>query len=100
MTNPPSRRFWFSIYAFTAVIMTIAVTVFAWLASESRKQAGEGRTANAPPPKNRRIPKERYELLARFEAPAYTAVGPESRQSQRAIERYSKGDYNGAIPGL
>ena len=99
-----SARFWFSIYAFTAIILTIAVGVFAWLASESRKEAGEGRTANARPPVLRHIPEERYRLLARFDPPAYLpapqAKSGKQRAFQGAIERYTKGDYAGAMAGL
>ncbi|HYL35811.1 MAG TPA: tetratricopeptide repeat protein [Bryobacteraceae bacterium] len=98
-----SARFWFSIYAFTAIILTIAVGVFAWLASESRKEAGEGRTANARPPVLRHIPEERYRLLAHFDPPLYSPAETNSskgRAFQRAMERYTKGDYAGAIAGL
>lgn len=100
--NRPAFRLWFSIYAFTAFILTIAVVVFAWLASESRKEAGEGRTANAHPARGGQIPEERLQLLSRFEAPAYLAsdsakdpitFGP-------AMRRYADRNYEGAIPGL
>lgn len=99
-----STRFWFAIYGFTALILTLAVVVFAWLASESRKAAGEGRTANARPVVTKHIPEERYQLLARFDPPAYappvTAGSTAPRPFPHAIERYSKGDYTAAIAGL
>jgi len=102
VANRPAFRFWFAIYGFTAFILTIAVVVFAWLASESRKEAGEGRTANARPVRGQPIPEERLQLLAGFEAPLYS-TGPESitpHEFRQAMDRYSARDYSGAIPGL
>ena len=98
----PATRFWVGIYSFTAFILLIAVGVFAWLASESRKEAGEGRTANAPPISAAHIPEERYELLARFVPPGYqpTAGVAEPREFQQAIDRYLKGDDAAAIAGF
>jgi TolA-binding protein len=84
-------------------VLAIAVGVFAWLASESRREAGLGRTANAAPPPLRAIPAERIELLARIEPPAYeipaanVKISPEFRA---AIEKYRNQDYAGAIPGF
>jgi len=95
-----STRFWFSIYGFTAVIMTIAVAVFAWLASESRKEAGEGRTANAHPPVRQHIPAERLELLARFDAPLYSPAAADPPPFQQAMRSYANRDYARAIPEL
>ena len=94
----PATRFWVGIYSFTALIMMVAVGVFAWLASESRKEAGEGRTANAPPVVTAHIPEERYELLARFVPPGYTPTRLEGRDFRRAMDLYLKGDDAGAIP--
>ena len=102
LTNEPATRFWIAIYSFTAVILAIAVGVFVWVASESRKEAGLGRTANARPSITGHIPEERYELLARFVPPAYEP-GKGVAQSQefvRAMERYLKGDDAGALAGL
>jgi hypothetical protein len=98
----PATRFWIGIYSFTAVIMAIAVGVFVWVASESRKQAGLGRTANARPSITGRIPEERYELLSRFVPPGYEPTRGllEPREFQWAMERYLKGDDAGAIPGF
>jgi TolA-binding protein len=98
----PATRFWIGIYSFTALIMAIAVGVFMWLASESRKEAGLGRTANALPGITGHIPEERYELLARFVPPGYQPTRGilESRYFQQAMERYLKGDDAGAIPGF
>src|ERR1700730_12886998 len=98
----PATRFWIGIYSFTAIIMSIAVGVFMWLASESRKEAGLGRTANARPTFTGRVPEERYELLARFVPPDYQP-GPgaaEPKEFQQAIGHYLNGDDVGAIPGL
>ncbi|HEX6896395.1 MAG TPA: hypothetical protein VF146_14050 [Bryobacteraceae bacterium] len=106
MTKPPANkpafRLWFSIYAFTAFIMTIAVMVFAWLASESRKEAGEGRTAKSQPVRSGPIPAERLQLLAQFDAPPY-AVDPSAKEPVlfvQAMQKYSAGDYPRAIAGL
>ena len=98
----PATKFWVGIYSFTAFILAIAVGVFIWVASESRKQAGLGRTANARPSITGRIPEERYELLSRFVPPAYqpgTGVG-ESQEFKHAMEHYVKGDDRGALAGL
>ncbi|MBZ5607178.1 MAG: tetratricopeptide repeat protein [Acidobacteriia bacterium] len=104
MIDKRAPRFWFSIYAFTAVIMCIAVGVFAWLASESRKEAGEGRTANARPPAHQRIPAERLQLLAQFEAPPYSPSPSEqaaaSPRFRKALDSYSTRDYTKAISEL
>jgi TolA-binding protein len=102
MSNPPATRFWISIYAFTALVLFIAVGVFMWLASESRREAGAGRTANARPLTHPRISEERYGLLARFDPPAYAPdpQGPVPRRFQTAIQSYSKADYARAIPEL
>ncbi len=91
MKGPPSSRFWIGLYSFVAVIMTIAVTVFLWLASQSRKQAGLGRTANARPAPTAYIPEERYELLSRFEPPVYHA------ENGVTGDAYAKGDFAGAV---
>jgi len=97
----PATRFWVGIYSFTAVIMSIAIGVFIWLASESRRQQGLGRTANAPPVRATRIPEERYELLSRFVPPSYKpGTGPASKAFQQAMERYTVGDDAGALADL
>src|ERR1700674_1545610 len=98
----PATRFWIAIYSFTAVIMAIAVGVFVWVASESRKEAGLGRTANARPSITGRIPEERYELLSRFVPPAYQpgAGVARTQEFERAMEHYLKGDDAGALAGL
>jgi tetratricopeptide (TPR) repeat protein len=108
MTNKPATRFWFIIYGFTAVILTVAVMVFAWLASESRKEAGEGRTASAPAQKGAHISEARYQALARFAPPGYVPGSDAKPDSSRrgtadflqAMELYSKGDYPKAIAPL
>jgi hypothetical protein len=80
----------------------IAVGVFAWLAVQSRNEAGLGRTANAPPAPMRHIPAERIALLARFQPPEYDAADDTdgSRGFRDAMDHYRKGDYAGAVPGL
>jgi hypothetical protein len=80
--------------------MTIAVVVFMWQASESRREAGTGRTANSRPAPMKEIPVERIELLARFEPPAYEATAKGSRALRTAMKLYSERDYSGAIPAL
>ena len=101
VANKPAFRFWFAIYGFVAFIMTIAVVVFAWLASESRKEAGEGRTASAQPAKSQAISAERLQLLSQFNPPPYSSAGlREPPGFAKAMARYSAGDYAGAIPGL
>ena len=86
------------------MVLGIAVGVFAWLAVQSHREAGLGRTANAPPPRMREIPPEKIELLSRIEPPAYEASAADSAQGSRefraAIEEYQKRNYSGAIAGL
>jgi len=102
LTNEPATRFWIAIYSFTAVILAIAVGVFTWVASESRKEAGLGRTANARPTIMGHIPEERYELLARFVPPAYEPGKgvAQSPEFERAMEHYLRGDDAAALAGL
>jgi TolA-binding protein len=79
--------------------MAIAMGVFALLAVESRHDAGTSRSAQTG-----RIPIERFQLLAQFEAPPYMPVSgldeSHTRQFQGAMDHYLKGDFGGAIPGL
>jgi TolA-binding protein len=86
------------------MVLGIAVGVFAWLAVQSHREAGLGRTANAPPPRMREIPPERIELLSRIEPPVYEASAddsaPGSREFRAAMEEYRKRNYSGAIAGL
>jgi tetratricopeptide (TPR) repeat protein len=102
MSNKPATRFWFAIYAFTGLILTVAVMVFAWLASQSRKEAGEGRTASAPAAQGAHISEARYRALAQFAPPAYVPApdpsGPPAFRQAMAL--YSKGDYPEAIAPL
>jgi TolA-binding protein len=98
-----SRFPWVWIYTFTAVVLGMAVGVFAWLAVQSRNEAGLGRTANAPPASMRQIPAERIAVLAQFEPPEYEASAESVKGSpefQAAMEHYRKGDYAGAAVGL
>ncbi len=80
--------------------MTIAVVVFMWQASESRREAGQGRTANSRPTPTSVIPAERIQLLARFEPPAYESTSTASREFRDAMKSYSERDYSAAIPAL
>ncbi len=101
MKIKPENRFWIGIYGFTACILLVAVSVFAWLAWTSYKEPGVGRVAGARPPSTAsQIPDERYELLATFEAPAYTAEPGAPKTFQAAMERYAKQDYAGAASAL
>jgi len=91
-------RPWLWIYLLAAVVMTIAIGVFVWLAIESRRDAGTSQAAQAG-----RIPLERFQLLAQFEPPPYTpgsTFDKPTRQFQEAMEHYLKRDFGGAIPGL
>lgn len=101
-SNKPAFKFWFSIYGFTAFILTIAVVVFAWLASESRKEAGEGRTASGPPIRSGRVPEEQLQSLSHFEAPAFSATSWSKAPVQftRAMARYKDRNYASAIDDL
>jgi len=85
-------------------VLGVAVGVFAWLAVESRHEAGAGRTASAPPIRLREIPAGRIELLAQFEPPAADASPPgnaeESRDFRAAMEHYDRRDYAEAVSGL
>src|SRR5207245_733767 len=92
-------RPWVWIYVLTGVVMTIAIGVFAWLAVESRQDAGVSQS-----PHTGTIPVERFQLLAQFEPPLYSPEAsrpsPHARQFQVAMEQYLKRDFAGAIPGL
>jgi TolA-binding protein len=100
VANKPAFRFWFSVYGFTALILTIAVVVFAWLASQSRKEAGEGRTANGHIPIGQSMPADRVQELAHFQPPAYLPTPKEPAGFTQAMQKYSARDYAGAISGL
>jgi hypothetical protein len=85
-------------------VLGIAVGVFAWLARESHREAGLGRTANARPAPIREIPTERIQLLAQFEPPVYEPPAAESAEGTRefraAMEHYMERDYPRAVLGL
>jgi TolA-binding protein len=82
--------------------LAIAVGVFAWLAFESHREAGLGRTANAAPPPMRQLPAEQIALLARFEPPDYEAADNVGRSPEfrAAMDQYRKRDYAGATARL
>jgi TolA-binding protein len=100
VVNKRNPRFWFSIYGCTAVIMCIAVGVFLWLASESRKAAGEGRTANAHPPVKQDISEERRQALSQFDPPDYTPAPGDPAGFQRVMKIYAAHDYATAVQEL
>lgn len=101
MKIKPENRFWIGIYGFTAFILLVAVSVFAWLAWTSYQEPGVGRVAGARPPSTAsQIPDERYALLATFEAPAYTAEPGAPENFQAAMGHYVKQDYTGAASAL
>jgi len=104
MAGKLGRRFWFGLYGFTALILTIAVVVFAWLASQSRKEAGEGRTASAPAPPTGHVSEDRYRLIAQFVPPSYVPESPARNDAPSefndAMKRYQGADYSGAIVPL
>lgn len=79
--------------------MFIAMGVLVWLAVESRQDAGARQA-----PQTGRIAVERFQLLAQFEPPVYspdaTRATSHTRPFNLAMERYLKGDFAGAIPGL
>ena len=101
MKIKPEDRFWIGIYAFTGVIMLIAMSVFGWLAWTSRQAPGAGRVAGARAPSTTTsIPDERFELLASFTPPEYVPEGPSPAGFQDAMRSYTSKDFKGAIPKL
>jgi hypothetical protein len=101
MNIKPEDRFWIGIYAFTGLIMLIAMGVFGWLAWTSRQEPGIGRVAGtqvqAPAGS---IPDERYESLAAFQAPEYVPESRSPKDFRIAMQRYTNQDFTGAIPAL
>ena len=83
-------------------MLGVAVGVFAWLAVQSHREAGLGRTANSAPPPMRHIPPDRMALLARFVPPEFEAAGNAkgSPAFRDAMEHYRRQDYAGAAAGL
>jgi TolA-binding protein len=106
MNIKPEDRFWIGIYAFTGFIMLVAMGVFGWLVWISGHEPGVGRVAGArvqAPASS--IPDERYEMLAAFRAPEYVAETPapngfQNADFQKAMQRYARQDFAGAIPEL
>ena len=97
----PENRLWIGIYAFTAFIMLIAVSVFAWLAWSSHEEPGVGHVAAAQPVSpSAAIPDEEYQQMAAFQAPAYSGGARSPKAFQNAMRLYSAGDYKAAIPEL
>lgn len=80
--------------------MLTAMGVFVWVSVQSREEAGEGRTANAPPGRVWNLPEEKLEQLARFDPPHYEPGSADSPQFKRAMQSYLKRDYTAAIPEL
>lgn len=72
--------------------MGISVAILAVLVRPSAQAPGTHITANGPP--------AQVHLLARFDPPAYGGDPAGSRDLRAAMQRYSKRDYEGAIPEL
>jgi TolA-binding protein len=97
----PENRFWIGVYGFTAFIMLVAVSVFAWLAWTSKEEPGVGRVAGARPPSAAsQIPDERYDLLAAFPAPEYNPPRAAPKAFLAAMALYTQQDYAGAASAL
>ena len=101
MKIKPENRFWIWIYGFTVFILLVAVSVFGWLAWTSKEEPGVGHVAGAlPPAVASQIPEEQYELLSRFEPPAYVPERGAPKSFQSAMASYAKQDYAGAASAL
>ncbi len=102
MKIKPENRFWIGIYGFTAFILLIAVSVFAWLAWTSKEEPGVGHVAGVRPANAAAssISDESYEALAAFDAPEYAPQRGESKPFQTAMAFYAKQDYAGAASAL
>ena len=102
MKIKPENRFWIWIYGFTAFIMLVAMSVFGWLAWTSREEPGVGRVAGPRPVSaaTNSIPDEEYELLAKFDPPAYVAERGAPKAFQAAMAHYTMQDYAGAATAL
>jgi hypothetical protein len=98
----PENRFWIGIYGGTALIMLLAMSVFAWLAWTSREEPGVGRVAGARPINTAAssISDESYELLAAFRAPEYLPEKVAPKSFQFAMARYQRQDYASAAAAL
>lgn len=72
-------------------MMVIALGVLFWQAKQSRREQG-AKAITRP----LEIPAERYQLLARFDAPAPSSAV----ELQSAMDRYKQGDYAGTIRAL
>ena len=102
MKVKPENRFWIGVYGFTAFIMLVAVSVFAWLAWTSKEEPGVGHVARGRPANSAAssISDERYEALAAFDAPEYSPRRGEPKPFQTAMAFYSKQNYAGAASAL
>jgi TolA-binding protein len=98
----PENRFWIGIYGFTAFIMLVAMSVFAWLAWTSREEPGIGRVAGGRPPSatTSAIPDERFEFLAAFEAPGYKPDPVTPQVFRAAMAKYTQRKYADAAQAL
>jgi predicted negative regulator of RcsB-dependent stress response len=98
----PENRFWIGIYGFTAFIMLVAMGVFGWLIWSAKDEPGIGLVARAQPTNTATsaIPDERYELLAAFQPPEYTADPAAPKSFQAAMAKYAKQDYAGTASAL
>jgi TolA-binding protein len=99
----PENRFWIYIYGFAAIVMLVALAVFAWLVFVSKSEPGVGRVAGALPASAAApnpIPDEEYEHLAAFDAPAFMPQPGESPGFRAAMSLYDQQDYAGAARAL
>jgi hypothetical protein len=97
----PENRFWIGIYGFTAFILLVAVSVFAWLAWTSYQEPGVGHVAGAQPVRpSAAISDQDYQSMAAFEAPPYAGEARAPKQFQVAMRLYSTHDYKDAMPLL
>jgi TolA-binding protein len=98
----PENRFWIYIYGFTAVVMLIAVSVFAWLAWTSKEEPGVGHVAgpHAANPATNSLPDEQYELLSKFQPPTYTPAPRAPQAFLSAMKLYREQDYAAAAAAL
>jgi TolA-binding protein len=98
----PENRFWIYIYGFAALVLLVAMGVFAWLVFVSKSEPGVGRVAGAVParPGTNSLPDEEYEQLAAFPAPAYVVEPHASKSFQIAMDLYQKQNYRDAAAQL
>ncbi len=103
--SPPKKRRepWFYIYWGTALMMLTAIGMFAWLMLIGRREGSRVPASESPRTGGGR-PADAYQVLSRFNPPAYRDLGdapdPPATGYRAAIARYTQRDYQGAIAGL